>query len=82
MELELALIEAEHELRRAVAIHGSFHSSHEGFAVLHEEFDELWDEVKRNPTKHLDRPSKMRAEAIQVAAMALRFLVDCCEDEP
>lgn len=54
-----------------------FNSAHEGFAVLKEEVDELWDEVR---VKQSDpsRPARMRAEAIQVAAMALRFLDDCC----
>lgn len=58
---------------------GPFHSTHEGFAVLHEEFDELKAEVWKNGDKHPDRDANMRKEAIQVAAMALRFLTDCCE---
>jgi NTP pyrophosphatase (non-canonical NTP hydrolase) len=47
-----------------------FNSSHEGYAVLKEEVDELWQEVKHG-TKEA-----AREEAIQVAAMALRFLND------
>lgn len=47
-----------------------FNSAHEGFAVLQEEVDELWQEVKHG-TK-----VREREEAIQVAAMALRFLLD------
>lgn len=52
---------------------GSFHpmaSPHEGYAVILEELDELWVEVKAH-----DR-ARMREEAVQVAAMALRFIVD------
>lgn len=60
---------------------GPFHSSHEGFAVLHEEFDELKAEVWKNGTKHPDRDANMRKEAVQVAAMALRFLTDCCQEK-
>lgn len=47
-----------------------FHSRHEAFAVLQEEVDELWDDIKANA--HLQG----RDEAIQVAAMAIRFLVE------
>lgn len=67
--------EAEQEFRRASSIHPPFNSAHEGYAVLLEEVEELWDEVKKSP-KNRDIP-KMREEAIQVAAMALRFVHDC-----
>ena len=46
-----------------------FNSTHEGFAVLKEEVDELWDEVKSNAPK-----DRLREEAIQVAAMVIRFI--------
>jgi hypothetical protein len=56
----------------------NFTSSHEGYAVLLEEVDELWDEVKKNPRKmeggQEEHRRLMRKEAIQVAAMALRFI--------
>jgi hypothetical protein len=58
------------ELDSATAKFSTFHSSHEGYAILKEEVDELWDEVKAN------RPNRAREEAIQVAAMAIRFLID------
>jgi hypothetical protein len=45
--------------------------------VLLEEVDELWDEVKKSPHKRDEQA--MQAEAVQVAAMALRFLVDVCK---
>ena len=44
-------------------------------ALALEEVDELWDEVKAN---HPERTARMRAEAIQVAAMAIRFVEDVC----
>lgn len=55
----------------------SFNSCHEGYAVILEELDELWEEIKRNPK---DREA-IRSEAIQVGAMALRFLVDVTADD-
>lgn len=58
------------ELQKATEKFGPFASAHEGYAVLLEEVDELWHEVKHGS---LDR---QREEAVQVAAMALRFLID------
>jgi hypothetical protein len=60
------------EFESATAKFGPFKSRHEGFAVLQEEVDELWQEVK-----HGDQAAALM-EAVQVAAMALRFVVDCC----
>ena len=50
---------------------------HYGYAVILEELDELWDEIKKKqPDTEI-----LRKEARQVAAMALRFLVDLVEEE-
>ena len=62
------------ELIKARNNNPKFNSTHEGFAVLMEEVDELWEEVKQ---KH-QIGIKMQIEAIQVGAMAIRFLTDCC----
>jgi hypothetical protein len=77
-DVKRVLEEVETELRWARVHFPAFHSAHEGYAVLLEEVDELWDHVKASPTKR-DREA-MRKEAIQVAAMAVRFLLDCCEN--
>lgn len=63
------------ELARARFKHRDMASAHEGYAVILEELDELWDEIKAQTP---DR-SKMRKEALQVAAMALRFVEDVCD---
>lgn len=63
------------EYNRATKIHPPFNSAHEGYAVILEELDELWEEIKLNPD--IRRTTRMEAEAVQVAAMALRFLNDC-----
>ena len=64
------------EYLSAVTKFGKFHNAHEGFAVLLEEVDELWDNVKLNQKIPM-RNELMREEAIQVAAMAIRFIIDC-----
>jgi hypothetical protein len=57
------------ELGRATAARGNFKSLYQGYAVLLEELDELWDDIKR------DQPGRMLAgEAKQVGAMALKLL--------
>lgn len=61
------------ELARAEAKFGAFHSGHEGFAVLLEEVDELKYEVFHGTRE------RQREEAIQVAAMALRYIKDVCD---
>ncbi len=60
------------ELVRAREKHAPMASAHEGYAVILEEVEELWDEVRarnRNPVA-------MMGEGIQVAAMGMRFLID------
>ena len=59
------------EFRRASKVHPSnFVNMHHGFAVLLEEVDELWGEVKAGNKK------LAAEECIQVGAMAIRFLHD------
>lgn len=72
--IDRACGEVEVELRRAMTLFGPFRNGHEGWAVIREEVDELWDEIKNN--KRVDHVSRQRKEAIQIAAMALRFVVD------
>jgi hypothetical protein len=64
------------ELSVATAGHPPFNSPHEGIAVIDEEFDELKHEVYKRAAER-DK-EKMYGEACQVAAMAIRFMTDCC----
>lgn len=58
------------ELERANYKFPKFNSYHEGYAVLKEEVDELWDEIKQ---RNVDK-IKLRDEAVQVCAMAIKFI--------
>lgn len=75
----LSLFAVVAELEAAEENFPPMRSAHEGLAILKEEVDELWDEIKKSP-KNRD-PEAMRKEAIQVAAMAIRFLIDVCGKE-
>lgn len=66
------------EFGRAINKNSPFNSAHEGYAVIKEELDELWEEVRK---KRGDRDKeKLLKEAIQVSAMGLRFAVDVCRE--
>lgn len=60
------------EVDSAMSQHAPMNSPHEGYAVIKEEVDELWEEVKMN----CGRYGSAREEAIQIAAMAIRYLYD------
>jgi hypothetical protein len=66
----------DRELYRAEELSAPMPTAHDGWAVILEEVDELWDEVKLKPSKR--SVEKMREEAVQVAAMAVRFILDIC----
>ena len=68
--------EVHEELLRAVAKFPAFNSGHEGYAVLKEEVEELWHEIKNNRGSR----GPARTEAIQVAAMALRYVINVCDN--
>lgn len=60
------------ELLSAMSKHRSMASAHEGHSVIREELDELWDHVKADTGQGADA----RKEALQVAAMGVRYALD------
>ena len=60
------------ECKRATRLFGPFGSGHEGYAVILEELDELWAEIKSKKSN----ARTWRNEAIQIGAMAIRFIFD------
>lgn len=66
------------EFYEATVKFGPFASAHEGIAVIREEYLELEREVFWPSSLPKLSLEKQRAEAIQLGAMALRFLVDLC----
>lgn len=74
------MAEVLNELETAQRINKPFNSSHEGYAVILEELDELWTEVRKRRTER-DK-NRMREECVQIAAMAIRFINDICDKKP
>jgi hypothetical protein len=58
------------EYYRARKKFAPFNSGHEGYAVILEELEELWTEIKA------DNKPKAHKEAIQLAAMALAYVIE------
>ena len=69
--LDPIIADVRRELNFATAKFGPFASAHEGYAILKEEVDELWDNIKANNSLYAQRE-----EAIQIAAMAIRYILD------
>jgi hypothetical protein len=68
------ILEVCSELKRAMQLHGPQRSAHESYAVILEELDEFWQEVRKK--KEHRNPKAMRTELIQTAAMCCRAIHD------
>lgn len=75
----MAFDEVETELKTAMKNFPPFNSAHEGLAVLEEEVKELRDWVYTNQKRR--DIEKMKQEAKQVAAMAIRFYIEVCNEK-
>jgi len=73
------IIDAWNELGVAVGSWPVFPSAHHGLAVIEEEVSELRAHVYTNQKRR--DIAAMRKEAIQIAAMALRFAAEVCNEE-
>lgn len=75
------LDEVRKEVMRAVTMFKPMNSPHEAEAVIREEFEEYWDEVKAHNTfKNRDTRPRQREELIQLAAMAVRAIYDTIDN--
>lgn len=72
--VETILEEVKKEYFQARTKFESFNTYHEGYAILLEELDELWEEIKKKDSEF--DLTKIRKEAIQVSAMALAIVAD------
>jgi hypothetical protein len=72
----MAAIKAE--AGRASMKHPAMHSHHEAYAVIKEEFEEYWDEVKKGGATRPRDQKALKKELIHTAAMCARALYDLC----
>lgn len=71
-------IEVVRELERAEAKHPGMNSPHEGWSVIFEELEDLREHVRADTGRSVDA----RKEAIQVAAMGMRYALNLCGPYP
>jgi hypothetical protein len=65
------------EAKRAADIYEPMNGPHEAYAIIKEEFEEFWEEVKAySIPKGRDTRANMRLELIQTAAMCIRTIKD------
>jgi hypothetical protein len=76
--LHEALLEVNGEVERATEKFDAFRSVHEAEAVIRKEMDEFTKAVRAGYVGGfpLETTYEMRTEAVQLAAMAVRFLVE------
>lgn len=76
---EKAIDDVKYELLTAAYVFPAMASPHEGFGIMYEEFVELQAHIFAKAGKR--NTEEMRKEAVQVAAMAVRFIIDICENK-
>ena len=73
-EEDNVFIDMAEELDHASVAFTEMNSAHEAYAVILEELDEFWDQVRLKPA--MQDKAKMRKELIQVGAMCARAILD------
>lgn len=76
MEIESIITEIKTEYERSKKLYNDFNSNHEAYAVILEELDEVWDEIKK--TKEIRGNENIHKELIQVGAMVVKYIENLC----
>jgi hypothetical protein len=79
-DVDKALSDVRVELINTLMKFPPFNSRHEGYAIILEELDELWELVKKKSDDNIQ--DEMYKEANQVAAMAVRFMLEMKNMKP
>jgi hypothetical protein len=62
--------EVARDLIKHILTFDCYHSTHEGYALIRERVEQLWDSVESRS------PKDQRETCIRIAAMAIRFIID------
>ena len=76
-QFNLIAMEVAVEYFEARMEHPTYPTYHHGAAVIREEYEKLWEQVKKKKWNK----EAMRKEAIQVATTAIRFVIDLIDNE-
>ena len=79
IEIEKLLNDIYTEVKEAKEKYPTYNSAHEGYGLLLEEVDELKEEVFLKQDQR--SIARMKKEAIQIAAVALRIALEVCNEE-
>ena len=72
---DMVLDDAKAELLKALGKHAAITSPHEGWSVIFEELEELREHIRADS----GHSSDARKEALQIAAMGMRYALDLCD---
>ena len=72
------LEEAKSEIVFIATTYNNFNSPHEGYAIILEELDELWSEIKKGSSER--NPIEMENECKRIIAAVTCFMLYCCQD--
>lgn len=77
--------EIDAELAKSKEHYGAFNSTHEAYAVLQEEVEELWDIIKKNTERTYGtaewKSKALIPELIQIASVAKRIAIELENNE-
>ena len=76
--MQISEIRRELDLTR-ISFPDRWTSPHQGYAIILEELDELWEEIRMKTERR--SAVHMRQECIQIAAMSIRFIEDLLDPD-
>ena len=77
-KLSNILEESKDYIAYIATTYNNFNSPHEGYAIILDELDELWSEIKKDPSNR--NTIEMSHECKRIIAAATCFMLYCCQN--